>query len=102
MIKIPMDALKDKGEDNSEVMPEVGDEVMLGGAKGIFKGEKDGMAMVELQELGGVPISYADKSESDEEDCDDEGEDSAEEKPMDAKALMAAAMKADKEAGYDE
>lgn len=95
MIKIPMDALKDKGEDSSEIMPEMGDEVMLGGAKGIFKGEKDGMAMVELQEINGVPVSYAD------DDKEEDGE-SEEEKPMDAAALMEAAKKADKEAGYDE
>lgn len=93
MIKIPLEALKDKGEDNADVMPEPGDEVMLGGAKGIFKGLEGDMAMVELQEIGGVPVSYAEDKVEKKEECEKE--------PCEAD-LMKMAKAADKEAGYED
>lgn len=95
MIKIPLEAVKDKGEDNGDVMPEPGDEVMLGGAKGIFKGAEGEMAMIELKSVDGYPVEYGEKED------DDNGEPESE-KEMDGPALLILAKKADKAAGYDE
>lgn len=69
-----MSALKESGEDGTEMAPEAGDEVMLGDAKGIFKGAEGDMAMIELKEVGGVPVAYA---EHKEEDCEEESTDDA-------------------------
>ena len=93
MIKIPLEALKDRGEDNEEVMPEVGDEVSLGDAVGIFKGAEGEMAMIELKSVDGYPVEYGEHEEK--PDVEDE-------KEMDGPALLILAKKADKAAGYDE
>lgn len=96
MIKIPIEAVKDKGEDNGDVMPEPGDEVTLGGTKGIFKGADGAMAMIELKEVNGYPVEYGEHEGDDEEKPMKEG------KGMDGPALLILAKKADKEAGYEE
>lgn len=93
MIKIPLEAVKDKGEDNGDVMPEPGDEVVLGGAKGIFKGAEGEMAMIELKSVDGYPVEYGEHEEKPEAEDD---------KEMDGPALLILAKKADKAAGYDE
>ena len=93
MIKIPLEAVKDKGEDNGDVMPEPGDEVVLGGTKGIFKGADGDMAMIELKEVDGFPVEYGEHAEKSE---------AKDEKEMDGPALLILAKKADKAAGYDE
>lgn len=93
MIKIPIEALKDRGENDEEMMPEVGDEVSLGDAVGIFKGAEGDVAMLELKALAGVPVEYAEHKKE---------EPQPEEKEPDADDMLRLAKKADKDSGWED
>lgn len=68
MISIPVEALATDAEDNSNVMPEVGDEVTLPEVKARVKKIEEGEAYVEIMSVAGMPAEYQDKSEGEDMD----------------------------------
>ena len=95
MIRLPLDALVSELEDGAEVLPEVGDVVVLETVEGEVVGiNEDGTAHVELTTAGGQPIEYVEaEAEVDEADVE------AGEMAGMEEELMAAAAAQDEEMG---
>jgi hypothetical protein len=91
MINLPIEALVDENGEGEEVSPEVGDAVVLNDVAGEVTGVEGGVATIDLQSVGGVPVEYAAHEAAEEEVSmeDEEGD-----------ALLEAAVAADKEEGY--
>lgn len=89
MLAIPLKALGMDTEDGKGVTPEVGDEVELTGVKGVVRKVDGEEAYVEVKEVGGMPVEYEDKGES-EDGIDEEAK------------MRDMAMQHDKENGMEE
>ncbi len=72
MISIPVEALSTDAEDNSNVAPEIGDEVTLPEVKARVKKIEEGEAYVEILSVGGMPAEYENKDTEKTEMPEDE------------------------------
>lgn len=72
MISIPVEALSTDAEDNSNVSPEIGDEVTLPEVKARVKKIEEGEAYVEILSVGGMPAEYENKDNEKTEAPEDE------------------------------
>ena len=93
MIKVPMEALMGQGEDGSDLVPEVGDSVLMPEVSGeVAEVNDDGTVHLSLISANGVPIEYVDHKEAEEVA---EGNDD-----LEAAELLAAAEEEDEKMGY--
>ncbi len=72
MISIPVEALSTDAEDNSNVAPEIGDEVTLPEVKARVKKIEEGEAYVEILSVGGMSAEYQNKDTEKTEMPEDE------------------------------